>query len=167
MKLPETVTLSPVAASAIAIMPALLRLPVIANVPETAFKVPPVLISRLFIVRALLLNAMVDPSLISTVSQLEKRVLLTLPEDPENFSISDVPAPPSNSVTPLKSPPAKFRLSTPSPRTILPATEAPVLTVVVLLPPLLKIPRPAVELTAPEFSVMVVVLFAAVMVRIP
>ena len=87
-ELPETVTLSPVSPSAILTVPELLILPVRANVPETAFKVPPVLIPSVFIVSALLLNAMVDPLLISTLSQLEIRVLLTLPEEPENFSIS-------------------------------------------------------------------------------
>jgi len=131
------VTLSPVSPSAILTVPELLILPVRANVPETAFKVPPVLIPSVFIVSALLLNAMVDPLLISTLSQLEIRALLILPEKPENFSISKIPPPPSNWVTPLKSPPARTKISIPLPRAILPATDAPELTVVMLLPSLL------------------------------
>ncbi len=48
-----------------------------------------------------------------------------------------------------------------------PATDAPALTVVVLLPSLLKIPRPAEELTAPEFNVILTVLPAIVWALIP
>jgi len=76
-ELPETVTLSPVSPSAILTVPELLILPVRANVPETAFKVPPVLIVRSPF-RLLLLNEVVEPLSI-TVAEITSTVLFRAP----------------------------------------------------------------------------------------